>query len=209
MTKKIQIPYHATLPFIFKPEIEVKKTIIVYGDSFAEAAQGYKDDLPYNNRVNSWMWFLSNFLQARIITYGISGGSEQLCYDIFCRTQDCYRDATIIYHTRPHRLDEYLELGCLNYKNYVTWDEQLNKNTVHLYWNSSPIYRFKNGTAFQTKYHLTHSCDPENFTKNKKFYYDPELKYLSANHATQPGNLLLAIKLTQHFKKIHKWETIF
>ena len=28
MTKKIQIPYHATLPFIFEPEVEVKKTII-------------------------------------------------------------------------------------------------------------------------------------------------------------------------------------
>ena len=209
MIKKIQISNYEELPFTFEPEIKIKRTVIVYGDSFADAALDYKDELPNNNRINSWMWFLSNFLQARIITYGVSGGSEQLCYEIFCRTKDCYRDATIIYHTRPHRPDNYLKLGHLNRKSYVAWDKLLNENCVHLYWDSLPLYRFKNGTSFQTRYHLTHSCDPDQkFNIHKNFYFDPTLSHSGANHATQPGNLLLAIRLAQHFKKIG-WEMVF
>ena len=35
------------------------------------------------------------------------------------------------------------------------------------------------------------------------------LRNTTANHTTQPGNLLLAIRLAQHFKNQLKWETVF
>ena len=61
MVKQIKLAQYPQLPFIFTPETNVKKTIMVYGDSFADAAETYKIgmglDPPANNTVNSWMWF--------------------------------------------------------------------------------------------------------------------------------------------------------
>ena len=37
-TKYIELPGFAPVPFIFIPETSIKRTIVVYGDSFAEAA---------------------------------------------------------------------------------------------------------------------------------------------------------------------------
>ena len=187
---------------------------MVYGDSFADAAETYKIgmglDPPANNTVNSWMWFLATFLQARVITYGVCRGSEQLCYELFKRTLDEPRDATIIYHTRESRLDFTYSLPHLTYSEYTEWDNYINDSTVHLYWlDEKPIYKFKQGTSFHTKYHLTHCADPVPKFEDKDFRFDESLQGRSANHATQPGNLLLAIKLTQYFKKQLNWETIF
>ena len=216
MVKQVNLPKYPQLPFIFTPETEVKKTIMVYGDSFADATNEYHGGMdctpPTNNTINSWMWFLATFLQARVVTYGVSSGSEQLCYELFKCTLDEPRDATIIYHTEIHRSDRTgLDLHRLSYTNYVEWDEHTNDSTVHLYWASEkPLYKFKQGTSFHTKYHLTHCVDTTNpFLKDKDYRFDESLQYISANHATQPGNLLLAIRLTQYFKNQLKWETIF
>ena len=211
MVKPIKLDRCPQLPYIFTPETGVNKTILVYGDSFASGHKTHEGDT--NNNVNSWMWFLATFLQAKIITYGISGGSEQLCYDLFKRTLDEPRDATIIYHTRLDRPDNFTGQPRLPHSDYVEWDKLSNDSTVHLYWGSEkPIYKFKQGNSFHTKYHLTHCCDPSAipvFFKNDDFYFDKSLQHVSANHATQPGNLLLAIRLAQHFKNKLKWETIF
>ena len=188
---------------------------MVYGDSFAAGHETREGDT--NNSVHSWMWFLAAFLQAKVITYGVSGGSEQLCYELFKCTLDEPRDATIIYHTELHRLDRTgLDLYRLSYANYIEWDKHTNDSTVHLYWASEkPLYKFKQGTSFHTKYHLTHCCDPTLNVKwrtkleDKDFHFDESLQYVSANHATQPGNLLLAIRLAQYFKNNLNWETVF
>lgn len=215
MVKLIKLDRYPQLPFTFIPETGIKKTILVYGDSFADAAKTYtlgvNYDTPVNNTINSWMWFLATFLQAKIITYGVSGGSEQLCYDLFKRTLDEPRDATIIYHTRLGRPDNFTEQPRLTYSDYVEWDKLTNDSTVHLYWNSEEsIYKFKQGNSFHTKYHLTHCCRRDTIvSEDKDFRFDESLQNTSANHATQPGNLLLAIRLAQHFKNKLKWETIF
>ena len=216
MVKQVNLPKYPQLPFIFTPETAVKKTIVVYGDSFADAANTYKIgmglDPPVNNTVNSWMWFLATFLQAKVVTYGVSAGSVQLCYELFKRTLDEPRDATIIYHTEERRSDKTgLDLPRLSHANYVDWDEHINDSTVHLYWdNEKPIYKFKQGTSFHTKYHLTHCVDTTaRFANDKDYHFDESLKHMSSNHVTQPGNLLLAIRLTQYFKTTLNWETIF
>ena len=133
------------------------------------------------------------------------------CYEIFKRTLDEPRDATIIYHTEGHRLDKTgLKLPWMSYANYIDWDEHTNDSTVHLYWvPEKPLYKFKQGVSFNTKYHLTHCTDPTVFPDDEDYYFDESLKNISSNHATQPGNLLLAIRLTQYFKTTLNWETIF
>ena len=209
MAKRIEISNYGFLPFTFTPETGINKTIMVYGDSFAGGHETHEGDT--NNNVHSWMWFLATFLQAKVITYGVSGGSEQLCYHLFSCTLDEPRDATIIYHTRLGRPDKYTKQPRLTYSDYVEWDKRINGALVHLYWSSEkPIYKFKQGTSFHTKYHLTHCCDPTlNVLEDKDFHFDESLQYVNANHATQPGNLLLAIRLAQYFKNQLKWETVF
>ena len=129
-------------------------------------------------------------------------------------TIDVPRDATIIYHTQENRVDKSgLLLPYLKRPDYVEWDKCTNNSTVHLYWvDSKPLYKFKLGASFNTKYHLSHSNDPnvfENIFEGKKIHFDELLKGRSANHVTQPGNLLLAIKLTQYFKEHLKWTAVF
>lgn len=192
---------------------------MVYGDSFADAANTYQTGLsqpdPANNTIHSWMWFLATFLQARVITYGVSGGSEQLCYQFFKHTLDEARDATIIYHTQVNRIDTYTKIPHLRHSNYVEWDKCIDDSTVHLYWDEEPVYNFKQGVSFYTKYHLTHCSDPDvklvklAGRRGDDYHFDALIKNINCNHATQPGNLLLAIKLTQHFKNQLKWETVF
>ena len=181
---------------------------MVYGDSFAGVQ---KTTLGNNNNVHSWMWFLATFLQAKVITYGVSGGSEQLSYHLFNHTLDEPRDATIIYHTRLGRPDKYTKRPRLTYSDYVEWDKRINGALVHLYWSGQkPIYKFKQGTSFPTKYHLTHCCNPSlKVLEGRDFHFDESLRNTTANHTTQPGNLLLAIRLAQHFKNQLKWETVF
>ena len=216
MAKRVKLLNYPQRPFIFVPETGVNKTIMVYGDSFAEAAREYESGKThgYNNTINSWMWFLATFLQARVVSYGVSEGSEQLCYQLFMDTIDVPRDATIIYHTQENRVDKSgLLLPYLKRPDYVEWDKCTNNSTVHLYWvDSKPLYKFKLGASFNTKYHLSHSNDPnvfENIFEGKKIHFDELLKGRSANHVTQPGNLLLAIKLTQYFKEHLKWTAVF
>ena len=165
MAKRIEIPNYGFLPFTFTPETGINKTIMVYGDSFAGVQ---KTTLGNNNNVHSWMWFLATFLQAKVITYGVSGGSEQLSYHLFNHTLDEPRDATIIYHTPLGRPDKYTKRPRLTYSDYVEWDKRINGALVHLYWSGQkPIYKFKQGTSFPTKYHLTHCC-PSHLKRFKK-----------------------------------------
>ena len=212
-TKYIELPGFPPVPFIFIPETGVKRTIVVYGDSFAEAAlhnaKGQSRKHPRNNTVNSWMWYLASFLHAKIITYGASAGSEQLTYDLFCKTQDVQRDATIIYHTCSVREDDCFNLPWLKKSDYTDWDKKIIEPCVHLYWTDR-LYSFKNGSSFSTKYHLSHCSDP-NVVESEILVpnVDESLLHLGANHSNPKGNLLLAFELTRYFKNRLEWETVF
>ena len=219
--KRLEIPDYPSIPFAFNAETGKNKTIVVYGDSFAEAAMQHQEDItnPVNseadNTIHSWMWYLASFLRSKVITYGVSGGSEALTYDIFKKTQDVPRDATIIYHTHPLRPDNISgnRLEHLKKSDFKNWDSIIPNPTAHLYWSDS-LYKFKNGKSFRTTYHITHANDvpPNELWRNNlpnEVEIDARYKYFATNHVNVKGNLLLGIMLTKYFKEELKWNAVF
>jgi len=219
--KRLELPDYPSIPFVFNAETGKNKTIVVYGDSFAEAAMQHQTDItnPVNseadNTVHSWMWYLASFLRSKVITYGVSGASEALTYDIFKKTQDVPRDATIIYHTHPLRPDNISgnRLEILKKSDYKNWDSIIPSPTAHLYWSDS-LYKFKNGKSFRTTYHITHANDvpPNELWRSNlpnEVEIDVRYKYFGTNHVNVKGNLLLGIMLTKYFKEELKWNAVF
>jgi len=205
-----------TIPHIFTPETRVEKTICVFGDSFAEAAREatfFKTKKAWVDKTYfSWMWFLSNFLKAKIYAYGITAGSEQLTYRTYKESLVLERDATIIYHTTAARQDKYdSSLKELSYSQYEEWDRAIKEPCIHLYWGTS-LYNFKSGiTLPKTQFHLNYCTDYP--TKDWRAWgredsIDDSLRDTAINHTNIKGNLLLALALTSVFKQKFNWSTV-
>ena len=219
--KRLELPDYPSIPFVFNAETGKNKTIVVYGDSFAEAAMQHQTDItnPVNseadNTIHSWMWYLASFLRSEVVTYGVSGAGEALIYDIFKRTQDVPRDATIIYHSHPTRTDSISgkNLGILRSANFREWDSIIPNPTVHLYWEDG-LYKFKKGKSFKTTYHIAHANNvpPNELWRSNlpnEVEIDARYKYFGTNHVNVKGNLLLGIMLTKYFKEELKWNAVF
>ena len=194
-SKRFKLYQYYELPFIIESLQSKNKIIDVYGDSFAQlyhlhlSSKGFVQD----NIKYSWLWYLSQILGANIRSYGVSGSSEQLIYDLYKRTKENERDFIIIFHTNIMRPDYVYEYKKLNRKDYVEWDNQINCPCLHLYWTEK-LYKFNNGISLRTRLHEKFSSDT------------CELTGMTANHMDINGNFLFAMKVVNIFKNKFKWE---
>jgi|SRR6056300_232 len=184
-----QITYKLKVDCTLPKGLPYDKTILVFGDSFAELGVMHlpleRQERNENMAVeNSWMHHLCHSVYHNVRSFGVSGGSEQLIFEIFKKSLQIKRDYTIIFHTNPFRRDHYTGLPLLESKDYLKWDELVDERTLHLYWHSQLLYQFKNGKTLMTNYWNTKQGNFDNLM-------DKDVRFRGSNHMTYYGNLLL------------------
>ena len=88
------------IPFRYKNEYG-KKTIGVYGDSFACLAKHAKYNIDFSHEL-SWMYYLGVLSNSSIDSWGVNGGSENDLAFILQKNEINY-DYSILIHTNPLR----------------------------------------------------------------------------------------------------------
>tara|TARA_B100000131_G_scaffold77232_1_gene73796 strand:- start:309 stop:941 length:633 start_codon:yes stop_codon:yes gene_type:complete len=190
------------IPYRYENEYG-KKTIGVFGDSFAGLAKDAKYLYDTFTHESSWIYYLGVLSNSSIDAWGVTGGSENDLAFILQKNELNY-DYSLLIHTNPLRdvritknkiTDLYKALAIIEGK---TRDK---KNVLHVFWNvEHEIYKFSHKKYFMDSILKNHPNPVEVgvnvTTRNSTVNKNDQLG--GSCHLSNRGNLLLAIEINKH-----------
>ena len=189
------------IPFRFKNEYG-KKTIGVYGDSFACLARHAMENNNFSYEL-SWMYYLGVLSKSSVDSWGVSGGNENDLAYILQKNELNY-DYFILIHSSPIRTNAIIKNKAKELYKSLALIEVLTrhkKNVLHVFWDvEHEVYKFSHKKYFMDSIVKNHPNQNEvgvneqhrDSTVNKN---DQLGGYC---HLSNRGNLLLAIEINKH-----------
>ena len=187
------------LPYKFNNEYG-KKTIGVYGDSFAGLAKHAKYNENFSHE-HTWPYYLGVLSNSSVDSWGVNGGSEQDLALTLQKSGLNYDDIVLV-HTHPLRENIIAKNNIIDLYNALAVIEALTKNKkniLHIFWDKEhEIYKFSNKKYFMNFILKNHP--------NQSEIYSPTTSKSTINkndqlggycHLSNRGNLLLAIEINK------------
>ena len=189
------------IPFRYKNEYG-KKTIGVYGDSFACLAKHAKYNIDFSHEL-SWMYYLGVLSNSSIDSWGVNGGSENDLAFILQKNELNY-DYSILIHTNPLRSTRITKNKITHLYKSLALIEILTrnkKNVLHVFWNvEHEVYKFSHKKYFMDSILKNHPNPMEVgvnvTTRDSTVNKNDQLG--GSCHLSNRGNLLLAIEFNKH-----------
>ena len=190
------------IPYRYENEYG-KKTIGVFGDSFAGLAKDAKYLYDTFTHESSWIYYLGVLSNSSIDAWGVTGGSEQDLALTLQKSGLNYDDIVLV-HTHPLRDNRIAKNNIIDLYNALAVIEVLTKNKkniLHIFWDEEhEIYKFSNKKYFMDSILKNHPNPVEvgvNITtRNSTVNKNDQLG--GSCHLSNRGNLLLAIEINKH-----------
>ena len=184
--KKVNLPYSIRVE---KPKLKIG----VFGDSFAQLAE---HALNKNfSHETSWIYYLSNLLNANCDSWGISCSSLADMIYLY-NNKDIDYDIYLFLHTDPTRSNSITATKLTNKLCTAFTEDIIDKKTIMIYWNRNHnFFNFKTSDIIYANYHITN----QNPNEINSFEVAPNpLDQLGGfHHMSNRGNLLLAIEINK------------
>ena len=190
------------IPFRYKNEYG-KKTIGVFGDSFAGLAKDAKYLYDTFTHESSWIYYLGVLSNSSIDSWGVNGGSENDLAFILQKNEINY-DYSILIHTNPLRSTRITKNKITHLYKSLALIEILTrnkKNVLHVFWNvEHEVYKFSHKKYFMDSILKNHPNPMEVgvnvTTRDSTVNKNDQLG--GSCHLSNRGNLLLAIEINKH-----------